>query len=413
MFEIVHADSLEFMGRMKNDCVDAIVTDPPYGLKFMGKEWDRGLPGVPFWEQALRILKPGGYLQACGGPRTYHRLASAIEDSGFEIRDCLQWLFGSGFPKSHNVALGIDKQFGHGNRGRAIPTASTYQATDTDRENKLTANKVGAYEPKTEAAAPWVGWGSALKPAYEPIVMARKPFKGTLADNVLTHGTGALNIDGCRVETDENLGRLCTAQDPSSYSLHNKTEYVDNSTGKGRWPANIALDSEAASMLDAQTGERKSRGKYTRSLNNSLTKSDHGFLGKNATFDRSNKYANETGGASRFFYTAKASKKEREAGLENFTPHTVSDGREVECDNAYQRGKTERRNTHPTVKPIDLMRYLVRLVTPPGGLVLDPFCGSGSTGCAAVLEGFRFVGIEKKSEFVELAKARIAHYEWR
>ncbi len=360
-FQVVHADCLEFMPQLRAECVDAIVSDPPYGLGFMGKQWDHGVPGVPFWIEALRVLKPGGYLVAFGGTRTYHRLACAIEDAGFELRDCMQWLYGSGFPKSHNL--------------------------------------------KGDHA----GFGTALKPAYEPIVLARKPFKGTVAANVLEHGVGALNIDGCRIahgtDVDLSAQQNCqTEQDGAIVTLnmpgHSQPTYAPG----GRWPANVILDPEAAAALDAQTGALKNGGPNKRG------KRHQGVATENPTTSGETAFAGDSGGASRFFYCAKASKGEREAGLEDFTPITVGDGRETPADNAYQRGKTLRKNTHTTVKPIELMRYLCRLVTPPGGLVLDPFCGSGTTGCAAVLEGFNFVGVEREAEYVPLAEARIAHW---
>ena len=334
-YQIAHADCRELLARFRPDTVDAFVQDPPYGLAFMGKTWDHAVPGPEYYAAQLRVAKPGAHLVAFGGTRTYHRLACAIEDAGWELRDCLMWLYGSGFPKSHNVAIAIDKQ-----------------------------------RDDTDAARQWEGYGTALKPGWEPIILARKPFTGTVAANVLEHGTGALNIDGCRVGE--------------------------------RWPANVVMDPEAGAMLDAQTGTLKSGawdGKRTR------PKTD-GILGEFTLTDEIPR-AGDSGGASRFFYCAKAAKKEREAGLENFTPHTVDDGRAKAADNAYQRGATQRHNGHPTVKPIALMRWLVRLVTPPGGLVVDPFCGSGSTGCAAVAEGFDFLGIEREADFVALADARV------
>jgi len=196
-------DSLE----IKDDSIDSIVTDPPYGLSFMARDWDHAVPGPDYWKALYRVAKPGAYLVAFGGTRTHHRLMCAIEDSGFVIRDCLMWLYGSGFPKGRNVALAIDKKSGLENRGRAIPTANSFQACDKNRENKLTSNPVEAYRARTEDAAPWVGWGTALKPAWEPIVLARKPFPSSVADNVLIYGTGGLNVDACRIPTEKDLGR--------------------------------------------------------------------------------------------------------------------------------------------------------------------------------------------------------------
>ncbi|MDP6423379.1 MAG: site-specific DNA-methyltransferase [Planctomycetota bacterium] len=323
-FQIVNADCRQLLATLPADCVDAFVSDPPYGLAFMGKGWDFAVPGPEYFAEQLRVAKPGAHLVAFGGTRTYHRLACAIEDAGWELRDCLMWLYGTGFPKSHNGEHG----------------------------------------------------GTALKPAWEPIVLARKPFKGTVAKNYAAHGVGGLNIDPCRIglvegETPESVYNGPTGPIGGKSGAYSGTARSVNVTGHalGRWPANVVLDPEAAAALDKQTG-----------------------------------------GASRFFYCAKASKSEREAGLEDFTPETVSDGRDTPNDTAYQRGKTERRNTHPTVKPIALMRWLCRLVTPPGGLVVDPFCGSGTTGCAAVQEGFNFLGVELDSAHAALADARVTHW---
>jgi DNA modification methylase len=363
---------------LPDNSIDAIVTDPPYGLSFMCRDWDQEVPGPDYWRAVYRVAKPGAHLLAFGGTRTFHRLACAIEDSGWIIRDCLMWLYGSGFPKSHNIALGIDKKYGAPNRGRAIPTASSFQACDTDRENLLTSNPVEQYRARTPEAAPWVGFGTALKPAWEPIILARKPFRGSVADNVLEHGTGALHIDAGRIN------------------------------GNGRWPANLVLDESAAAILDDQSGAivchpmiaAKSRG---------LGYSFKGPASENVNIGGGdiNVTYGDTGGASRFFYTAKASREEREGGLDG-PEETVSDGRAKPADNAYQRGKTKRKNLHPTVKPLELMRWLVRLITSPGGTVLDPFCGSGSTVAAAMIEGFNAIGIEIDPIAVEIARKRAA-----
>lgn len=322
-----------------DDCsVDSVVTDPPYELAFMGKRWDStGVAhDVELWREVLRVLKPGGHLLAFGGTRTYHRMACAIEDAGFEIRDCLQWLYGSGFPKSHNISKAIDKAAGAtrevvgsytvsgsaamgGRQGRASVAAEGATSVGLTRELAIT-------KAATPEAQRWDGWGTALKPANEPIVMARKPFKGTVAANVLVHGTGGINVDACRVSGAFSSGWV--------------------SSPAGRWPANVIMDEAAGEMLDEQSG-----------------------------------------GASRFFYCAKASRQERELGL------LANDG--------------QRANRHPTVKPLSLMRWLVRLVTPPGGLVLDPFAGSGTTGMACKQEGFEFCGIEQSQDYIDIALKRI------
>ena len=437
-YTLHHGDNREVLRSMPSDSVDSIVCDPPYELGFMGKKWDStGIAyDVTLWAECLRVLKPGGHLLAFGGSRTYHRLTVAIEDAGFEIRDCIMWLYGSGFPKSLAVDKAIDRQrhdraqvyqvtawireardnaglsngdidkaFGfntvarhwtdvppHGkqpsvptldqippllalfgmtlddvpddirtliwtlNGRKGQPGEAWFQREvvgETRRgAQQVSTGKYGAWgdgitptTPATALAKQWQGWGTALKPAHEPIVVARKPLQGTVADNVTTWGVGGINVDGCRVEGDV-----------------------------GRWPANVILDEEAAQMLDEQSG-----------------------------------------GASRFFYVAKASKAEREAGLEGMplvreSDRIRDDG--VGGDNPRNRTNNPRINHHPTVKPIALMRYLVRLVTPRGGVVLDPFMGSGTTGCAAMLEAMSFVGIELNQEYVEIARKRIEFHEY-
>jgi site-specific DNA-methyltransferase (adenine-specific) len=348
---ILHGDCLEMMPTLDTDSVDAIVSDPPYGLGFMGKEWDHGVPGVDFWREALRVAKPGAHLVAFGGTRTYHRLTCAIEDAGWEIRDCLSWLYGSGFPKSHN--------------------------------------------------GPW--GGTALKPAWEPIILARKPLAGTVAANVAAHGTGALNIDGCRIGAEllpatlRGVSRIGTFEGANGNITPERI---------GRWPANVVLDEDAVAMLDAQTGVLPAGG-FPAVRN---TSGYSGGLEQGATPHGAR--TTDSGGASRFFYCAKASRGEREAGLEGMPTVRVGALNLRTDAHAEASGNltAPARNHHPTVKPIALMRWLCRLVTPPGGVVLDPFTGSGTTGCAAVLEGFHFVGIEREAEYVEIARRRVTHW---
>ena len=398
---------------MPDNSVDSIVTDPPYGLSFMGKKWDYDVPSVELWAECLRVLKPGGHLLAFAGTRTQHRMAVRIEDAGFEIRDMIAWVYGSGFPKSKNVALSIDKGEGHPNRGRAIPVASTFQASDVEEENRLTSNPVEAYRARSEQAAPWEGWGTALKPAMEPITVARKPFDTTIAENVLTHGTGAINIDGCRVEVDPDDLNIRNA--PSHNGTATKFTGTAYNGGKpggevgrgpllqhsgGRWPANLIHDgSEEVVAGFPVTGASKSGGKA----------GSIGYHSGGAGADRGG-HDDNGGSAARFFYCAKASKADRDEGCGDVDPQQRDESRkqgDPGGDNPRNRGAQPRANHHPTVKPTDLMRYLCRLVTPPGGLVLDPFMGSGSTGKAAMLEGFRFVGIEREAEYVAIAERRI------
>lgn len=390
MSAVIVGDCVSTMRGMEAGSVDAIVTDPPYGLGFMGKEWDALPPGREWAEECLRVLRPGGHLLAFGGTRTYHRLACAIEDAGFEIRDCLAWLYGSGFPKSHDVSKAIDKQAGAEREvvGR-FPSFRPNAHADTKYAGNLHTNG-NVTAPATPDAETWAGWGTALKPAHEPVVMARKPLVGTVAANVLEHGTGAVNVDGCRIATDDDLngGAYSDERRASESEWVKNGGTIHSSTGEafvqpsGRWPANVLLDDDAAALLDEQTGELVSGANPTRRSADAMRGSYGGFGGQDGCeaprgVDR--------GGASRFFYVAKASAGERSAGLAD-------------------------RNVHPTVKPIELMRWLVRLVTPAGGLVLDPFTGSGTTGCACVLEGFEFVGVEREPEYAAIAEARIAYW---
>ena len=472
-YKIINANCKEAMRELPENSVDAIVTDPPYGLEFMGKEWDKltrnlmnaeseadkerleeygdsykgrrsklpdysnvGTYGqeMEAWhlewaKEALRVLKPGGHLLAFSGSRTYHRMACAIEDAGFEVRDQIMWVYGSGFPKSHNVANSIDKKFGCPDRGRAIPTASTHLPSGKYAEEKLTSNKVEEYKARTEHGKPWEGWGTALKPAHEPIIVARKPLDGTVADNVLKWGVGGLNVDACRVETnpavdDPRLGGKGTwSSENMAKNVYGKFEGKEvGSSELGRWPANFIHDGDQQVLdLFPETGSnyRKSKANGKSSIWGS------GEAGSATSPD-------DSGSAARFFYCPKASKADKEEGLDDFELKTAgvandsgrgyktkcatcggyiarSDGvKPCTCENPVEEYyRPERRNTHPTVKPTELMRYLIRLVTPKGGLVLDPFNGSGSTGKAAMLEGCRYIGIELDGDYIKIAEARI------
>lgn len=366
-------DCLEVLKDITDNSIDSIVTDPPYGISFMAKRWDYDVPSVEVWRECMRVLKPGGHMLVACGTRTQHRMVVNIEDAGFEIRDVVTWLYGQGFPKSLDISKAIDKEAG---ATRAVLSTAL-------RSDKRGGNFHGASEqrppiehaitaPATEAAKQWGGWGTALKPSAEFWTLARKPLsESTVAKNVLKWGTGGINVDGCRVKVSREDADKTRRNAKPVYSKHAEntafklggSPNIDN----GRFPANLILDEHAAAMLDEQTGIK----------------------------------------ASRFFYTAKASKSERNAGLEHRTPETVNDGRDTPIDNPFQRGETKRLNTHPTVKPVALMAYLCRLITPPGGTVLDPFAGSGSTGVAAIREKFAFVGIEREAEYAEIAKARI------
>jgi DNA modification methylase len=411
-FTIHHGDCREVMATLDAESVDAIVSDPPYGLSFMGKGWDHGVPGVEFWTEALRVAKPGAHLLAFGGTRTYHRLACAIEDAGWEIRDCVMWVYGSGFPKSHDVSKAIDKASGE-ERSDKFEGAFTRRAGPTGNKK---CDDCGKWlvsgspcrcprpqdAPATDAARQWSGWGTALKPAWEPIIVARKPLVGTVAENVLTHGTGGINVDGCRVAGPKHTQSTSHAggQHGRYGSLPARGPQVD--AGNGRWPANLIHDGseEVVGLFPQANGNS----------NNSHADCQAGFGGRRRTMGGMGRA--DSGSAARFFYCAKASKADRDEGCEGLAAkNRLEDVGNKFTTVDYREGKTRdvmARNHHPTVKPTDLMRYLCRLVTPPGGVVLDPFTGSGSTGKAATLEGFRFIGIEREAEYVEIAKARIA-----
>lgn len=422
-YELHLGDCLEVLKGIQDNSVDSIVTDPPYGLSFMGKKWDYDVPEQTIWEECLRVLKPGGHLLAFAGTRTQHRMAVRIEDAGFEIRDMIAWVYGSGFPKSMDVSKAIDKAAGV--RG---DDSTRFNAVGQQGERKNTGDKFRSDHPEyvkpqaiTDAARQWQGWGTALKPALEPITVARKPFKGTVADNVLTHSTGALNIDGCRVGTE---GSRTNSSQPHAERNGFVKGFVDGTEtvirDQGRWPANLIHDGSdvvVSAFPDAkgQQGDLKETGKARPS---------QGIYGDMAPPKAHNARQEEEKSAARFFYCAKTSRKDRNEGLDGFEGKTPSDktGRKEgsvglvgdhdnkgQTANPFANGGGISQNTHPTVKPTDLMAYLCRLVTPPGGVVLDPFMGSGSTGKAAMREGFRFIGIEMDESYLKIAYARIAH----
>jgi DNA modification methylase len=406
-------DCRELLKGLPDNSIDSIVTDPPYELGFMGKSWDS--TGIAYsadlWSECLRVLKPGGHMLAFSGSRTYHRMACAIEDAGFQIRDQIMWVYGSGFPKSHNIGNDIDKRMGHPPRGRAIPVASTHLPTGKYSEEKLTGNKVEAYQARSEEAKPWEGWGTALKPAHEPIVLARKPLEGTVANNVLKWGVGGLNIDGCRVgETVETWpsSRKYGGRDNFSFSV-GPLKAITQKTGpapKGRFPANLMHDG-SREVLDLFP-ESKSTGGVN---GGKLGATTYGNF-KNEVISANAGGLGDEGSAARFFYCPKASKKDRDEGCESLQESRESDRVKTDGvggDNPRNRTNKLRKNFHPTVKPTELMRYLCRLITPPNGVILDPFTGSGSTGKAAVLEGFDFIGFELSEDYIKIAEARIQY----
>lgn len=385
-FELNHGEVLDRLPELADCSIDACVTDPPYELGFMGKKWDSSgiANSVDLWREVLRVLKPGAYLLAFGATRTYHRMACAVEDAGFEIRDSLHWIYGSGFPKSLDVSKAMDKAAGVtrevvGHRYQPDIRGGSFQ--NRQRNGKSGNVPIADSIPSTDAAKQWDGWGTALKPSHEPIVLARKPLQEpTVAANVLAHGTGALNINGCRVDyTGKTDPRTFGGSWKTGKAARNVYEggYAGKELGvsqTGRWPGNVIFDQDAAAELDLQSGDRKAGGSLNGSEPSRPAKNVYGEYADRRLWES---YEDE-GGASRFFYCAKASTSERGEG-----------------------------NNHPTVKPVDLMQYLCRLVTPPEGLILDPFLGSGTTGIAALREGFRFVGIDREAEYIEIARRRI------
>ena len=512
MIKILNGNSLEELKKFPDNYFHSVVTDPPYGLSFMGKKWDYDVPSVELWQEVFRVLKEGGYLLSFSGTRTQHRMAVNIEDAGFEIRDMIAWVYGSGFPKSHNIGKAVDKNNGKykidltdfGNyikekrevkrysrkelddimgtctavswwegrkTGVQLPSKKMYKklkkVLDLDNkfdylidwaeaEREVVGKKrsslggtvaagernqkfINAHKnkeiditiPKTEQAKQWEGWGTALKPALEPITMARKPFKTTVANNVLKNGVGGINIDGCRVGVDRNnereydkeiysgeKGRVVKGK-TSFLSGEIKTKRNDEWLNKGRFPANFIHDG---------SNEVKELFPYSNNAGNRK-----GFTKRNTTTEWSKLYGNkdihrdeygDKGSAARFFYCAKASKQDRNEGLEDFEEkisghkgnfrcklcgYQKSNGSPCKCENPVweEIPLKPQQNNHPTVKPTDLMRYLVRLVTPKNGIVLDCFMGSGSTGKACALEGVNFVGIDLDKDYCKIAKARI------
>jgi site-specific DNA-methyltransferase (adenine-specific) len=381
MIKLHHGDCLDVLRTLPDCSVDAVVTDPPYGLSFMGKKWDYDVPSQEIWAECLRVLKHGGHLLAFAGTRTQHRMAVRIEDAGFEIRDMIAWVYGSGFPKSHDVSKAIDKA-AEAER-EVVGFNENWRTSKSEIACPQQENQATITAPATLEAKQWEGWGTALKPALEPITVARKPLIGTVAENVLQHGTGAINVDGGRVAFVSDADRReSTAKnqhaDFGTQPMTNNNVYGDysmiqpaNYNPPGRWPANFIHDGseEVVGLFpDTKSGFMRGGEKASKGL---------GMFGGGQS--NADTYG-DSGSAARFFYCAKASKRDRDEG-----------------------------NNHPTVKPTDLMRYLCRLVTPPNGTVLDPFMGSGSTGKAAALEGFSFIGIEREAEYVTIAQARINH----
>jgi len=390
---ITEGNNMDVLKAYPDNYFDSVVTDPPYGLTFMGKKWDHQVPSIEFWKEVFRVLKPGGHVLSFGGTRTYHRMVVNIEDAGFEIRDQMQWIYGSGFPKSLDVSKALDKEAG-------AERDNNFEGLDrkigiTGNQKCLSCGKwFGSSNPckcprpqdipLCNKAKQWAGWGTSLKPANEPICVARKPIEGTVADNFLKWGVGGINIDGCRIDLQKQDEKDLRVINRNVREVNDGWGMQDHEADKvqvlskdGRFPANIIFNEEASKMLDEQSGKV---------------------------------------GASRFFYCAKASQSERNKGLEGFelkdNKHASygihTDEGLIHNNRNPENRSREVANHHPTVKPVSLMRYLVRLVTPPGGICLDPFAGSGTTGIACEEEGFNYVLIEKEQEYCKISEARIA-----
>ena len=403
-YKIYNGSMLDMLEVIEQNSIDSIICDPPYELGFMGEKWDSS--GIAFqpktWEKCLKVLKPGGYLLAFGGSRTFHRIACAIEDAGFEIRDTIMWLYGVGFPKSYNISKGIEAKEKYGKRKE--------------------------FKPNTQLAKQWQGWGTALKPAYEPIIVARKPFKTSIIENIMKYGVGGINIDECRVG-DEIIGggtmpdlrdvgkksKEAIGIDKLSFGQVSNAKRKEYKTHKGRFPANVIHDGSE----EVISGFPETKSTYEEPNNK------HSFKGNKDAFQYGYKMRygsgfNDSGSASRYFYTAKTSKKDREEGLEALPEGLLRRMRPDKDDNNPTGLNKEarfapvvRKNTHPTVKPTELMQYLVRLVSPKGATILDPFMGSGSTGKAAMFENrerdanYKFIGIDLEKKYCEIAQARI------
>ena len=387
MIKLLKGDCLEEMKKLPDNSVDSMVTDPPYGISFMGKKWDYDVPQVEVWKETLRVLKPGGHALVACGTRTQHRMAVNLEDAGFEIRDIVAWVYGSGFPKSHNIGKAVDKLQGNEREDLGI---SKNDRPDSQvkggRAFDSAFNKGQKHETilETKGNSPYEGWGTALKPAMELWTLCRKPLEEkTIAKNVLKYGTGGINIDECRVGTEAIKQNQYDRKPESGNRYGNGAERKQNGVvteTQGRFPANLIHDG-SDEVVEGFPDTKSGGGKTTRK-------------NKDAMFDMGQGYSSngiaDSGSASRFFYCAKASKAERNKGCEEL----------------------ENKNNHSTVKPLKLMSYLVRLITPKGGTILDPYMGSGSTGIGAKLEGFDFIGIENNEEYFKIANKRLCQEGW-
>ena len=480
-YEILLGNNLDILPTLADNSVDSIVTDPPYELGFMGKKWDSsGIAySVELWQQCLRVLKPGGHLLSFGGTRTYHRVAVAIEDAGFELRDSIAWLYGSGFPKSMDVSKAIDKAAGAEREVIGTKMASPKGISQAETRSDTAAGAYGGEvkeiditAPATPEAKQWEGWGTALKPAFEPVIVARKPLIGTVAENVLTYGTGALNIEASRIGTESvTINTFDNGAKPFGDAVG---EPYTSKQSQGRWPANLILSHTESCQPTGKTIKSKTgAGKRTATFGTQDTQSggdgsggwsgyeyqtevyecvegcpvktldeqsgtskptkgrtgkvggQQGLYNNGHSPDYESSWPSDNGGgASRFFYIAKTSKRDKNEGLDTLpqiqttgggglTAELREDGslETASAGGKYGSIKAKQTNFHPTVKPTMLMEYLIKLVTPPGGTVLDPFTGSGSTGKAAILNGFSFIGIELTPDYLPIIEGRLKHAE--
>jgi len=456
-YKLYQGNMLDMLEVIEKESIDSIITDPPYELNFMNKGWDNS--GIAFqpdtWKQCYEVLKPGGYLLAFGGSRTFHRIACAIEDAGFEIRDTIMWLYGSGFPKSMNIGLALDKKNGVeskivGYQGTMMDFRDTgKKQKELSGVDKLSFGQIENSERKQnpiyEATNEWQGWGTALKPSFEPIIVARKPFKGSLVDNVIKNGVGGINIDECRVgsEVITQLQKDMTKYHGNKLGAGHHTQMTGITTQTiGRFPANTILTYDETDFDEVCGGFPNTKSTYNKDSKHETTihreNADTLKYGYKTRIDSSS--YNDSGSASRYFYCAKASKKDRDEGLDEFEekPKTLTENKGrtfndrcaicgkkfigspetiCHCENPItDKSKSAMsKNTHPTVKPTELMQYLVRLVSPKGATILDPFNGSGSTGKAVMYENkernknYKYIGIELTEEYLPISKARIEY----
>lgn len=442
-YKLYEGNMLDMLDVIEPNSIGSIVTDPPYELGFMGKTWDSS--GIAFqpdtWYKCYQVLKPGGYLLAFGGSRTFHRIACAIEDAGFEIRDTICWLYGSGFPKSMSISKGIEAREKLGNAGtrnkRKIEQACdteeyTLRQTNNGAMGEIIETTRKQYIPNTDLAKKWDGWGTCLKPSFEPIIVARKPLDGTCIDNVIKWGVGGINIDECRVGVEELHNAYAGNKNTGFTAGDNRDEKGKGmfsglnhgeTTVNGRFPANTILtyddtdfEEVCGGMPDTKSGTEMTFGSVRKKQPDNCYKL--GFTQKEFNDGQiaPDNYG-DSGNASRYFYCAKASKKDRDEGLEEFDEYIMpKTGAEKRLTVGGSKDiSLPRKNTHPTVKPTDLIQYLVRLVTPNGETVLDPFNGSGSTGKAVMYENrernknYKYIGIELTPEYLPISRARIEY----